>query len=95
MTAEPQLWWHLYGASIPDKWDVTLLIGKTDLPPAEAKDRLPSSEIDGAELPYLASWDHRPTIAEINVPRILAGMDPEAPADNEDAYGDVLSDDDW
>ena len=90
----PQLWWHFYGASIPDKYDVTLLIAGTDLPPAEAEHRKPSSEIDGVELTYLTSWDHRPTIAELNLPRIFAGMSPETQADNCDEYGDVLPDDD-
>jgi len=89
----PQLWWHFYGASIPDKYDVTVMLAGTSEPPAEAEHRKPSSEIDGVQLTYLASWDHRPTIAEVNVPRIFAGMSPESQADNCDQYGDVLDED--
>ena len=85
-------WWHLYGLSIPDKWDVTVMVGPTSEGPEKAKGWKPKSEIDGAEMPYLASFEHRPTIAELNSVKIMRGLEPEVPADNVDAWGDALDD---
>jgi hypothetical protein len=89
-----QLWWHLYGAAIPNKWDITLLASETTDDPSWAKEWKPKSEVDGAALPYLASFDHRPTIAELNAVKIMHGLEPEVPADNVDDYGDIIGDDD-
>ena len=101
-----QLWWHLYGADIPEKgYACQLLIGGTDKGPDDIPATMPfelgtviEDGTTARQLPRLGSWDHRPTIAEQNAVRIFGGLDPEVPADNVDDYGDDLDghqDDDW
>jgi len=74
------LWWHVYGGEIPAEFELGVdedgnpsavhaftIAGEATVPPDELVEKCPDVEsVGGVRLPYLASFDHEPTDAELD-----------------------------
>lgn len=70
------LWWHVYGGEIDDLTELPdgslgagwgqVTMGESTMPPSKVVEVLPELDVMDASLPYLKSFDHEPTRAEVD-----------------------------